>query len=596
VEYDELAGDVAPQLFPSAEVHKIAILDIRLFNIDRNEANILVQRRYPQTERKGGVAGEGRLNAMFSPPLGPSHLHHQGHTGFSPEQPFSFSPLTSPVNSGRFFDSPTLGSATPQYGALTPTMSAIPSSPDLPSSMQLPPAASSLSASFNLNYPMRAHSFETGNGSSIIRPPPSIPIPIPAASNLPSLSLHSDPHLSSSVPAPSRLQARLAALKTMRAQAAAEKPTYHLIPIDHSYTLPDTLELASVDWCWMDWPQAKMPLAPAMKEYVLKLDVKADIEMLRTKLAIREECLKVMRISGMLLQKGVAADLTLYDIASLICRKDIDKPSQLEVLCAQATTMARGVKSNVARRATIKSTPTSPAAVTESDSSSDSQDSPPQSADFSSPTVGGFSSPSIGPSSSLTCMLQQNRHGKKEEDEHKEDDEDPILAPPPCISRSSLNSHIPDLTLPSALHATAPRPIPGPSLSRSNSLDLILHRSLSYDDFRAVKVAKAGFHMSSITTQALSEEEDSDEDDRDRGEKRISSPPSSHPPRGGDKVSGSGVYQVDGVYHHAGHEKKSVWTSEEQSQLFFSCLSGLMDSAIERLKSNKVKGERQLIK
>ena len=49
VEYDELAGDVAPQLFPPSEVHKIAILDIRLFNIDRNEANILVQRKYPPT-------------------------------------------------------------------------------------------------------------------------------------------------------------------------------------------------------------------------------------------------------------------------------------------------------------------------------------------------------------------------------------------------------------------------------------------------------------------------------------------------------------------------------------------------------------------
>jgi len=30
-----------------------------------------------------------------------------------------------------------------------------------------------------------------------------------------------------------------------------------------------------------------------------------------------------------------------------------------------------------------------------------------------------------------------------------------------------------------------------------------------------------------------------------------------------------------------------VWSSEEQSRLFFSCLSGLMDSAIERFKAQK---------
>ena len=29
--------------FPKDEIHKIAILDLRILNIDRNEANILVQ-------------------------------------------------------------------------------------------------------------------------------------------------------------------------------------------------------------------------------------------------------------------------------------------------------------------------------------------------------------------------------------------------------------------------------------------------------------------------------------------------------------------------------------------------------------------------
>lgn len=39
-----VAGNLAPQTFPVSEVHKIAILDIRMANTDRNEANVLVKR------------------------------------------------------------------------------------------------------------------------------------------------------------------------------------------------------------------------------------------------------------------------------------------------------------------------------------------------------------------------------------------------------------------------------------------------------------------------------------------------------------------------------------------------------------------------
>ena len=102
-----------------------------------------------------------------------------------------------------------------------------------------------------------------------IRPSPSIPIPI---SQLPLViwprsQLPTDPVLSSSVPTqPSRLQARLQALKTMRASAGdLSSPPYRLIPIDHSYTLPDTLELASLS-TGVGWTGLKpsCPLSPEM--------------------------------------------------------------------------------------------------------------------------------------------------------------------------------------------------------------------------------------------------------------------------------------------------------------------------------------------
>jgi hypothetical protein len=46
----ESAGNFSPQLFPVDEVHKIGILDIRMLNADRNDANLLVSRRPKRAE------------------------------------------------------------------------------------------------------------------------------------------------------------------------------------------------------------------------------------------------------------------------------------------------------------------------------------------------------------------------------------------------------------------------------------------------------------------------------------------------------------------------------------------------------------------
>jgi len=40
----------------------------------------------------------------------------------------------------------------------------------------------------------------------------------------------------------------------------------------------------------------------------------------RAKLSIRDACLDLMRVTGMLLKKGAAAGLTLYQIALIMCR------------------------------------------------------------------------------------------------------------------------------------------------------------------------------------------------------------------------------------------------------------------------------------
>lgn len=112
-----------------------------------------------------------------------------------------------------------------------------------------------------------------------------------------------------------------------------------LIPIDHGCSLPDSLEINWHDWAWLSWPQMKKPLGLMEKAYIARLDADVDAAILSRELSIRWQCLLVLRISTLFLQKGAAADLSLYDIASMMSRDESDNPSTLEVVFAQAKTL-----------------------------------------------------------------------------------------------------------------------------------------------------------------------------------------------------------------------------------------------------------------
>lgn len=113
-----------------------------------------------------------------------------------------------------------------------------------------------------------------------------------------------------------------------------------LIPIDHGCSLPDSLEVDWHDWAWLSWPQTKKPLSREEKAYIARLDAERDAALLGDELNIRWECLLVLRIATLFLQKGAAADLSLYDIASMMSRDVEGGPSTLEVVVAQAKTLA----------------------------------------------------------------------------------------------------------------------------------------------------------------------------------------------------------------------------------------------------------------
>jgi len=108
---------------------------------------------------------------------------------------------------------------------------------------------------------------------------------------------------------------------------------YRLVPIDHTYILP--YDLDDVYLGWMYWKQAKVPFCSETLEFIAKISPEKDAEILRD-LGISERCIRNMMMSSMILKKGAEAGLTLFKIASMICRKKKSDKSELEILVAQA--------------------------------------------------------------------------------------------------------------------------------------------------------------------------------------------------------------------------------------------------------------------
>jgi len=108
-----------------------------------------------------------------------------------------------------------------------------------------------------------------------------------------------------------------------------ENGEFRLIPIDHTYTLPDKLDNAWFDW--LTWKQSRIPFSAETLEFIDTIDINNDSEILR-KVGIEEECIRTMKLSTLLLKYGAKAGLTLFEIASLVCRSNSKEESFLEKL------------------------------------------------------------------------------------------------------------------------------------------------------------------------------------------------------------------------------------------------------------------------
>jgi len=107
-----------------------------------------------------------------------------------------------------------------------------------------------------------------------------------------------------------------------------------LIPIDHGFSLPDTPECPWFEW--MNWSQSRQPFDEDTKSYIQRMDFERDSQLLQHELNVRPECLLHMRFTVALLQKAAALNLTLYDIGTILCRKNPDVPSIYEEIFESA--------------------------------------------------------------------------------------------------------------------------------------------------------------------------------------------------------------------------------------------------------------------
>jgi len=130
--------------------------------------------------------------------------------------------------------------------------------------------------------------------------------------------------------------------------------TVSLIPIDHGYTIPS--DMAEVYFNWLIWPQAKQPFDAKAKQYIKKLDVEADVRLLKEKFgrSLDDRHCRILRVCTTLLKLAAEADLTPFNIGEMMSRVDLKQPCLLEQLCSEAERMCNYVQADAVFLAALK--------------------------------------------------------------------------------------------------------------------------------------------------------------------------------------------------------------------------------------------------
>ena len=118
---------------------------------------------------------------------------------------------------------------------------------------------------------------------------------------------------------------------------------YDLVPIDHAYCLPAFGYFREAEFTWRYWTHAKAgPLDPEIIAYVAGLDAEADT-LLARQCGLSPSACATLRSTTLLLQWCIAdpsgPGMSLAEVADLIMRTDIRRPSAFEVMVGRALGM-----------------------------------------------------------------------------------------------------------------------------------------------------------------------------------------------------------------------------------------------------------------
>ena len=103
------------------------------------------------------------------------------------------------------------------------------------------------------------------------------------------------------------------------------------------FTLVLILQFEDCTFEWLYWPQARQPYSTETIDYIRSLDAEEDISLLKFHgWDVPLECARTLRISTMLLKKGVERGLNPFAIGSMVCRENLKKESVIEEIVQEA--------------------------------------------------------------------------------------------------------------------------------------------------------------------------------------------------------------------------------------------------------------------
>lgn len=97
------------------------------------------------------------------------------------------------------------------------------------------------------------------------------------------------------------------------------------------------LQFEDITFDWLYWPQARRPFSSETIEYIKSLDAEEDIALLKFYgWDMPLETARTLRISTMLLKKGVERGLSPFTIGNIMCRETLNKESVIEEIVQEA--------------------------------------------------------------------------------------------------------------------------------------------------------------------------------------------------------------------------------------------------------------------